>query len=160
MAFRLLNPEKISIRDVYLTTNVFASSNTTAIALRTVFYHLLQSPRKMQKPVAETDNADTRGDNSQPISFHKSTISLPYLQVVIKEALRIHSSVGLLLEDLSRPAAQTYVGDLFQERRLCLFGLICSRVQTRLHKANVPCLPPLACLSSTPQNVAESQDQA
>lgn len=99
-AVKLANPEKMSTRDivVHLSTNVFAGSDTTAIALRAVFYNLLKSPAKMQKLVKEIDDAAAAGLLSSPISFKDSTKNLPYMQAVLKEGLRIHPSVGLLLE--------------------------------------------------------------
>ncbi|RSM09057.1 hypothetical protein CDV31_007824 [Fusarium ambrosium] len=99
-AVKLANPEKMSTRDivVHLSTNVFAGSDTTAIALRAVFYNLLKNPAKMQKLVKEIDDAAAAGLLSSPISFKDSTKNLPYMQAVLKEGLRIHPSVGLLLE--------------------------------------------------------------
>ncbi|KAH7137812.1 cytochrome P450 [Dactylonectria macrodidyma] len=99
-ATKLANPEKISTRDivVHLSTNVFAGSDTTAIALRATLYHLLKNPVKLQKLVKEIDDAAAGGLLSSPISFRESTTHLPYMQAVLKEGLRIHPSVGLLLE--------------------------------------------------------------
>jgi cytochrome P450 len=51
----------------------------------------------MQKLQAEIDNAADTGKISKPIS-DKEARALPYLNAVIKEAMRLHSSVGLLLE--------------------------------------------------------------
>lgn len=99
-AVKLADPEKISTRDivVHLTTNVFAGSDTTAIALRAILCHLLKSPAKLRKLVKEIDDADAVGQLSNPVSFKESTKHLPYMQAVLKEGLRIHPSVGLLLE--------------------------------------------------------------
>ncbi|KAF5010518.1 hypothetical protein FDECE_3335 [Fusarium decemcellulare] len=99
-ALKLADPDKMSTRDivVHLSTNVFAGSDTTAIALRAIFYYLLKSPDKMRKLVSEIDNAAATGLISSPVSFKESTKHLPYMQAVLKEALRIHPSVGLLLE--------------------------------------------------------------
>ncbi|KAH6997470.1 cytochrome P450 [Ilyonectria destructans] len=97
---KLATPERMSTRDivVHLSTNVFAGSDTTAIAIRAVLYHLLKNPDKMQKVVREIDTAAAEGKLSQPISFKESTNHLPYMQAAIKEGIRIHPSVGLLLE--------------------------------------------------------------
>lgn len=99
-AVKLSSPERMSTRDlvVHLSTNVFAGSDTTAIAIRAVLYHLLKNPDKMRKVVKEIDDAAAEGKLSQPVSFKESTNHLPYMQAVIKEGLRIHPSVGLLLE--------------------------------------------------------------
>ncbi|KAK9446517.1 cytochrome P450 [Limtongia smithiae] len=94
------NPGRITTRDiiVHLSTNVFAGSDTTAIALRAVVYFLLKNPAKMEKFMTELDGADARGLLSYPVSYREATTHLPYLQAVIKEAIRLHPSVGLLLE--------------------------------------------------------------
>lgn len=91
------SPLKMNTREliVALSTNVFAGSDTTAIALRSVFYHLCKTPHAMSRLVAEIEaNASHL---SQQITYKEAT-ALPYLNAVIKEALRIHPSVGLLLE--------------------------------------------------------------
>ncbi|KAK7431145.1 hypothetical protein QQZ08_002185 [Neonectria magnoliae] len=99
-AVKLSNPERMSTRDivVHLSTNVFAGSDTTAIAIRAVLYHLLKNPEKLHKAVKEIDDAAAEGKLTRPVSFKESTTHLPYMQAAIKEGIRIHPSVGLLLE--------------------------------------------------------------
>ncbi|EXJ81716.1 hypothetical protein A1O1_07781 [Capronia coronata CBS 617.96] len=94
------DPLKMSTRDiiVHLSTNVFAGSDTTAIALRAVVYYLCKNPHYMAKVVEEIDSADKQGQLSTPISYKESTTLLPYFNAVLKEAMRIHPSVGLLME--------------------------------------------------------------
>ena len=93
------NPDKMSTRDiiVHLSTNVFAGSDTTAIALRAMVYLLCRHPQCMQKLLREIDDADRAGKLSNPISY-KEACNLPYLYGVLKESIRLHSSVGLLME--------------------------------------------------------------
>ncbi|KAL4923488.1 cytochrome P450 [Aspergillus undulatus] len=100
MAIHLEDPGKMSTRDVivHLSGNVFAGSDTTAIALRAIVYFLLKNPMCMEKVVAEIDLADGVGHLSDPISYRESMTRLPYLGAVIKEAMRLHPSVGLILE--------------------------------------------------------------
>ncbi|KAL4737147.1 cytochrome P450 [Aspergillus similis] len=100
MAIHVSDPEKMSTRDVivHLSTNVFAGSDTTAIALRATMYFLLKNPEKMEKVVGEIEAADSAGRLSNPISYKESTTHLPYMAAVIKEAMRLHPSVGLILE--------------------------------------------------------------
>jgi cytochrome P450 len=59
MAVHHLNPDKMTSTDVmvHLSANVFAGSDTTAIALRAVFYFLLRNPTVMVKVQEEIDNA-------------------------------------------------------------------------------------------------------
>ncbi|KAI5803033.1 putative cytochrome P450 oxidoreductase [Geopyxis carbonaria] len=94
------DPDKMGTREiiVHLSTNVFAGSDTTAIALRAILYFLAKNPDKMKKAVAEIDAADAAGNLSTPISYKETTTHLPYMCAVIKEAMRVHPSVGLLLE--------------------------------------------------------------
>lgn len=91
--------DKMSTRDivVHLSTNVFAGSDTTAIALRAMVYFLCKNPRCMRKLVEEIDERDKAGKLSQPISY-KEASDIPYLLAVMKESIRLHSSVGLLME--------------------------------------------------------------
>lgn len=76
---------------------MFAGSDTTAIALRAILYFLIKNPAKMQKLLEEIDGADRRGELSNPISDREAR-ALPYLNAVEKEAMRMHASVGMLLE--------------------------------------------------------------
>lgn len=82
---------------VGLSTNVFAGSDTTGIALRAAVYFLCKDPRCMQKAVAELDAAHNAGQLSTLISYREAA-ALPYLNAVLKESIRAHASVGLLLE--------------------------------------------------------------
>lgn len=94
------DPLKMSTRDivVHLSTNVFAGSDTTAIALRAIIYLLCKNPSTMEALVSEIDQADRDGKLSRPISYKEATTALPYLNAVLKEAMRVHPSVGLLME--------------------------------------------------------------
>ncbi|KAJ5267147.1 hypothetical protein N7478_009955 [Penicillium angulare] len=94
------NPEKMSTRDVivHLSTNVFAGSDTTAIALRAIIYFLLRNPKAMNRVIDDIDEADRLGQLSNPISYKESTSRLPYFSAVMKEAMRLHPSVGFILE--------------------------------------------------------------
>lgn len=91
--------DKMSTRDivVHLSTNVFAGSDTTAIALRAMIYFLCRNPSCMQRLLGEIDEADKAGRLSNPISY-KEAAALSYLNGVMKESIRLHSSVGLLME--------------------------------------------------------------
>lgn len=96
---RTEDPDKMSTRDVvvHLSGNVFAGSDTTAIALRAVIYFLCRNPRVKAALLDEIDAASAAGKLSTPISYREAA-SLPYLQSVLKESVRFHSSVGLLME--------------------------------------------------------------
>ncbi|KAB8230873.1 cytochrome P450 [Aspergillus alliaceus] len=100
MAIHTADPERLSTRDmiVHLSTNVFAGSDTTAIALRSIFYNLIHHPTAMSKVQAEIDTADREGKLSNPISYRESITHLPYFAAVMKEAMRLHPSVGQIME--------------------------------------------------------------
>lgn len=106
------DPDKISTRDivVHLTGNVFTGSDTTAIALRAIIYFLCRHPSAMKRAVQEIDKADRQGDLSQPISYKETKSSLPYIGAVVKESMRLHPSVGLLMERLTPPQGATICG--------------------------------------------------
>ncbi|KAL4731225.1 hypothetical protein ACLX1H_000187 [Fusarium chlamydosporum] len=94
------DPLKMSTRDaiVHLSANVFAGSDTTAIALRAVIYFLIKNPGKMAKVMDEIDTVDGDGKLSDLISYKESTSHLIYTKAAIKEAMRLHPSIGLLME--------------------------------------------------------------
>lgn len=77
---------------------IFAGADTTAISLCTVFYHLIRSPTAMQKLQREIDTATSSGQLSSPPKDREVRDHCPYLNAVIKEALRIHPAVGTILE--------------------------------------------------------------
>lgn len=92
------NPEKITMSDVFATciTNIGAGSDTTSISLCSVFYHLCKYPEVAQKLRAEIEEKAAAGELDDPITFQQAQ-SMPYLQAVLKEALRMHPATGLPL---------------------------------------------------------------
>ncbi|KAF4303112.1 putative cytochrome p450 [Botryosphaeria dothidea] len=111
-ALRLSTPPRMSTRDVvvHLSTNVFAGSDTTAIALRAIIYLLLKNPTTLRNLLAEIDGADEKGLLGDVVSYKEATTHLPYLDAVIKEAMRLHPSVGLLLERVVPPGGAEICG--------------------------------------------------
>ncbi|KAL3418686.1 cytochrome p450 pisatin [Phlyctema vagabunda] len=93
------NPDKMSRLDIFTIcqSNISAGSDTTSISLSSVFYHLLKYPATMSRLQEEVDIAAKEGRVSDPITF-KEAQDLPYLQAVIKEALRMHPATGLGLQ--------------------------------------------------------------
>ena len=81
----------------HATSNIFAGSDTTAASLLAIFYYLCLTPHAYEKLQSELDAADQAGQLSDPVTFAEAQ-KLPYFQAVIKEALRMHPAVGLLLE--------------------------------------------------------------
>ena len=72
-----------------------AGADTTAASLAAIFYHLHRNPSTVAALRAEIDASCP--DTTRPITF-KEAQTLPYLQAVIREALRMHPATGLCLE--------------------------------------------------------------
>ncbi|TEA20158.1 Pisatin demethylase [Colletotrichum sidae] len=94
--------------------NIFAGSDTTGITLSATLYYLLKSPESMGKLREEIDDFTRRGELSAAPAF-RETLQMPYLQAVIKEALRIHPAIGLPLERAVPEGGATICGKMFPE---------------------------------------------
>jgi cytochrome P450 len=81
----------------HAVSNIFAGADTTAASLRSVFYWLCRTPSAHERLLREIDDANAAGDLSRPVTFAEAQ-NMKYLQTVIKEALRMHPAVGMLLE--------------------------------------------------------------
>ncbi len=92
-------------------SNIGAGSDTTAITLSSILYHLIKCPHTYQRLQDEIDTAAKEGRVSDPVTF-KEAQDLPYLQAVIKEALRIHSATGLPMQRIV-PAGGTTIANRF-----------------------------------------------
>ena len=95
IALKASDPDTVDDNVVvgYMLINLLAGADTTAITLRAIFYYLLRSPAAYAKLVAELDAAQL----SHPIGY-RETESLPYFNAVVKEAMRLHPGIGVLLE--------------------------------------------------------------
>ena len=105
------DPEKTTRMDLITMcqSNIGAGSDTTAITLSSIFYHLLRYPQTWQRLQQEIDTAAAEGKISDPVTF-KEAQELPYLQATIKEALRIHSATGLPMQRTVPPEGTTIAG--------------------------------------------------
>lgn len=81
---------------------LFAGSDTTAIALRAVFYYLLKNKQAYHDLQQEIDNATIDGRLSSPPRYAEAS-NLPLLCASIKEAMRLHPSVGLTIPRIVGP---------------------------------------------------------
>ena len=93
----------------HAASNVFAGSDTTAISLRSMFYYLCKNTTAYRNLVAEIDDTENQGKLSDPITFAESN-QMPYLQATMKEAMRMHPAVGLLLERVVPEGGVTIAG--------------------------------------------------
>jgi cytochrome P450 len=84
------NPQKITPADVYALgqSNIIAGSDTTAISLCTILYHLLKYPRTMEKLRDEIREKEEKGECGNSRVTFKESLGMPYFQAVMKEALR------------------------------------------------------------------------
>lgn len=89
------DPEKVNPYHIFMMgmSNIVAGSDTTGVALTSILYYLLTTPRCMAILREELDTAVKGEDKLE----YKDASKLPYLQAVIKEALRIHPVAGLPL---------------------------------------------------------------
>ncbi|KAL6251440.1 hypothetical protein RBB50_001649 [Rhinocladiella similis] len=91
--------------------NVFAGSDTTAVSLRSILYHLMRTPHAMAKLLKDIDELEERGELGEYVSW-KTSKSMSYLDAVIKEGFRMHPAVGQLLER-HVPKGGITLGDTF-----------------------------------------------
>lgn len=89
------DPEKVTKYHIFMIglSNIIAGSDTTAVSLSSVVYHLMTSPQCLLKLRQEIDD---HGYRKKRLSF-KELQEMSYLQAVIKEALRLHPATGLPL---------------------------------------------------------------
>ncbi|KAH7321513.1 cytochrome P450 family protein [Rhexocercosporidium sp. MPI-PUGE-AT-0058] len=110
------DPKKIDMRDVFATcmTNIGAGSDTTSISLGSVIYHLCKYPNTMRALRKEIGDMEEAGGISNPVTFAE-TQKMPYLQAVIKEALRVHPATGLPLGRVVPKGGKVIAGHAFPE---------------------------------------------
>lgn len=108
------SPEKISKGDIASACmmNIGAGSDTTSISLSSVFFHLLKNTEALQRLRDEINYYEKQGDISDPAKFSE-TQQMPYLQAVIKEALRMHPATGLTLGRTVPPQGAILAGHFF-----------------------------------------------
>ncbi|KAL8722880.1 MAG: hypothetical protein Q9225_000713 [Loekoesia sp. 1 TL-2023] len=94
----------------WMTSNVTAGSDTTAILMRTIFHRLLSHPDTLQRLLTELDSIPP---STEPVTL-KEARTLPYLDAVIKEAGRLHPPFGLPLERVVPAEGATICGQHFK----------------------------------------------
>lgn len=72
-------------------SNIIAGSDTTAVSLSSILWHLAQSPDALERLRKELDESAVSSTNFATLQ------KLPYLQACIKEGLRLCSATGLPL---------------------------------------------------------------
>lgn len=92
--------------NAWATSNITAGSDTTAILLRTIFYHLLKHPHSLR---ALRRELETKADLADIVTW-KQSLTLPYLDACIKEAGRMHPPFGLPYERVVPAEGATICG--------------------------------------------------
>lgn len=91
----------------------FAGSETTAISLGAVFYHLLRTPAALARLRDELDAAGRDGlfadCQTGLVTWHEAQ-RLPYLDACVKEAFRLHPAPGLPMERIVPPQGADIAG--------------------------------------------------
>ena len=95
-----LHPDVVDNQRIigYLMNNLIAGADTTAITLKSAFYHSLKNPSiwsRLENEVLQSIPADTTSENPVP---YTTTLQMPYLHAVIREAMRLDHVIGLTLE--------------------------------------------------------------
>ena len=93
---------------------IFAGSDTTAIAMRSILYFLMKNPQTYERLVAEIDSAAENGSLSNPIKYLEAT-RLPYFVACCKEGMRLHPSVGMSMPRHVPSGGKVIAGRYFPE---------------------------------------------
>jgi cytochrome P450 len=99
-------------------SNMVAGSDTTAISLSAILYYLLKNPQTFSTLRQEVDEQQAEGKISHFVTFKQSQ-EMPYLQAVMKEALRMHPATGLPLERVVPPGGASICDQHFPEGVSC-----------------------------------------
>ncbi|KAK8096268.1 hypothetical protein PG999_014290 [Apiospora kogelbergensis] len=89
------HPETVGRPQVvsYLASNMLAGADTTATAIRAALYYALRTPGVWQRLAGEVRAA---GFTRTPPPYAQAR-ALPYLDAVVREALRLHPGVAMVL---------------------------------------------------------------
>ena len=109
-------PESFKTEDIFyhMSMNVLAGGETTAASTANIVYYLIKNPRvlnKLRRDLEET--LGKRSEASKRISM-KEAQTVPYLQAVIKESLRILPN-GLIFPRVVPKGGLTLAGRFFPE---------------------------------------------
>lgn len=94
--FPLETRDKLTLCLSLLDVGIFAGSDTTAIAMRSIVDNLLRHPEAKAKLRAELDKAVEEGQLDWPVRYAQAS-KLPFFTACVKEGMRLHPSVGLHL---------------------------------------------------------------
>lgn len=95
-------------------SNMVAGSDTTSLSLSAILYYLLMDPECLVRLRAEIEDFQKQGKLSAVPVFQEAQ-QMPYLQAVIKEALRMHPAAGLPMERVVPRGGMEICGKFFPE---------------------------------------------
>lgn len=110
------NPDKIKERDIYAvaTGAVGAGSDTVSCALQSFVYHMNRHPDAWQRVRSEMKEAiKEQGLCQDRVVSYTDSQKLPFLQLCIKESLRVFSPVPMGLPRREPPEGITIGGQYF-----------------------------------------------
>lgn len=93
-------------------TQLIAGSDTTSNSSCAIVYHLATHPDKMKKLQEELDKELV---HAEEVPLHSDVQDLPYLQAVLSESLRYHSTSAIGLPRVMPPGGATICGKHFPE---------------------------------------------
>ena len=96
------------------TSNIFAGSDTTAISIRSILYHLCKNPQCKSKLIHELDEFQMAENLTDIITLDQAK-KLKYLQACIHEALRIYPAIGMNLPRVTPPGGIEIGGQYIPE---------------------------------------------
>ncbi len=110
------DPDRFKINDNLNHTipKVAARSDTASATLSATIYSPCKHPRVLGKLRQGLNERRGKGLLSDPISF-KEAQECPYLQIVLKETLRMHPDVGLTFPRVVPEGGVTLAGRFFPE---------------------------------------------
>lgn len=101
------------VRDV-TSSNIAAGSDTTGITLSAMLWYIYHNPNVLAAIRQEIDNFAAEGQLSNPVTWKESQ-TMPYLQAVIMETLRMHPAVGVPLPRIVPKGGLELSGVFFPE---------------------------------------------
>ncbi|OTA91469.1 hypothetical protein M434DRAFT_76133 [Hypoxylon sp. CO27-5] len=105
------NPESLTDREINAHTfgNILAGGDTTSTAVKAILYYLIRNPTSMNRLVSELRKAGL--DGKGPVVRYSEASKLPYLSAVIREGMRLHPSVGMILPRGIPPGGATLIDE-------------------------------------------------
>jgi cytochrome P450 len=80
-------------------STIAAGADTSGISILIVLYHVYRNPEVLHRLREEITDFKKQGHLSDPYKISE-TQKMPYLEIVVREALRVHTVVTLMLERL------------------------------------------------------------